>query len=58
MTWLWLMVPHGLEGFFRAIGRPRSAGEAPPEPFARPADVIDIERIWGFAPPRGDAAGA
>ena len=56
MTWLWLMVPHGLEGFFRAIGRPRGAGEAASEPFARPDDVIDIERVWGFAAPRGAAS--
>ena len=51
ISWIWLLVPNGLEDFFAAIGRPRSAGEAAPPPFARPADVLDIERRAGFAPP-------
>lgn len=51
ISWIWLLVPNGLEGFFAAIGRPRSAGDAAPPPFVRPADVLEIERRAGFAPP-------
>ena len=51
ISWIWLLVPNGLEDFFAAIGRPRSAGEPPPPPFPRPADVAEIERRAGFAPP-------
>jgi hypothetical protein len=40
--------PHGLEHFFEAIGRPRHAGEPAPAPFARPADVVAIERSLGL----------
>ena len=49
ITWLWLIVPNGLEDFFRLIGRPRRDGEPDPEPFARPADVLEIERQTVFA---------
>ena len=33
----------GLDDFFARIGRPRKPGEPAPEPFARPADVEQIE---------------
>ena len=49
LTFVWLIVPNGLEDFFRLIGRPRRDGEPDPEPFARPADVLDIERRTVFA---------
>lgn len=49
ITWMWLIVPNGLEDFFRLIGRPRRDGEPGPEPFARPADVLEIERRTVFA---------
>ena len=39
---LWILAPHGLEEFFRLVGRPRRAGEPTPEPFPRPADVLEI----------------
>src|SRR5262245_47299529 len=48
LVMLWVITPPGLEGFFKAIGRPRSEGQAAPEPFARPADVIAIERSLGM----------
>ncbi len=48
MTLLWLIMPGGLEDFFAAIGRKRTAGEPAPEPFARPADVQAIERRTVF----------
>jgi hypothetical protein len=51
MTFLWLLLPNGLEDFFQAIGRPRHTGEPTPAPFPRPADVLAIERRTVFAPP-------
>jgi len=45
----WLVLPNGLEDFFRGIGRPRIAGEPDPTPFPRPADVLEIERRTVFA---------
>jgi quercetin dioxygenase-like cupin family protein len=55
MSWMWLLIPNGLESFFRAIGRPRTPGAPDPTPYPRPADVLDIEKRWGFAPPRAAA---
>jgi quercetin dioxygenase-like cupin family protein len=49
LRWVWLIVPNGLEDFFQAIGRPRAEGEPAPPPFARPADVLEIERRTVFA---------
>jgi quercetin dioxygenase-like cupin family protein len=48
LVMLWVITPHGLEDFFKAIGRPRAVGEAAPEPFARPTDVIALERSLGM----------
>jgi hypothetical protein len=48
---LWVMTPNGLEDFFAAIGRPKHPGQPAPEPFPRPADVLEIERRTVFAPP-------
>lgn len=54
LEFMWLMTPNGLEDFFEAIGRPKSLGESAPEPFPRPADVLEIERRTVFAPKAGD----
>jgi quercetin dioxygenase-like cupin family protein len=48
LVMLWVITPPGLEDFFAAIGRPRTPGEPAPPPFARPADVIGIERAMGM----------
>ena len=48
LVMMWIVAPHGLEHFFKAIGRPRRPGEAAPEPFARPTDVVAIERALGM----------
>jgi quercetin dioxygenase-like cupin family protein len=48
LVMLWVITPPGLEDFFKAIGRPRAAGEQAPPPFARPADVVAIERALGM----------
>lgn len=50
LQFLWLMTPNGLEDFFAAIGRPKTPGQPAPEPFPRPADVLEIERRTVFAP--------
>lgn len=47
---LWILAPHGLEEFFRLIGRPRQAGEPAPEPFPRPENVLEIEAATVFKP--------
>jgi len=44
----WTMTPPGLETYFRKIGRPRKAGEAPPAPFDPPKAADDIQRETGF----------
>ncbi len=50
----WLVLPNGLEDFFRGIGRPRSENGDDPTPFPRPADVLQIERQTVFAAPLTD----
>lgn len=54
LTFLWLMLPGGLETFFARIGRPRAEGDPPPAPFPRPADVLQIEAetVFGRLAPR------
>ncbi len=48
MTFLWLFMPGGLDGFFAEIGRPRSPGEPAPEPFPRPGNIAEIEQRTVF----------
>jgi len=48
LVMMWVIAPAGLEDFFAAIGRPRAEGEAAPEPFARPDDVVAVERLMGM----------
>jgi quercetin dioxygenase-like cupin family protein len=55
LTFLWLLLPNGLEDFFKAIGRPRQEGEPAPPNFARPADVLEIQRRTVFAEPTPDS---
>lgn len=51
MTFVWLLLPGGLDDFFAQIGRPKEPGRPAPEPFPRPADVEEIERrtVFGWA---------
>jgi len=48
LVMLWVIAPPGLEDFFKAVGRPRVAGEPVPAPFQRPADVVAVERRLGM----------
>lgn len=48
LHWLWFIQPNGLEHFFEEIGRPMQPGEAAPEPFARPENVLEIEQRTAF----------
>jgi quercetin dioxygenase-like cupin family protein len=48
LVMMWVITPPGIEDFFAAIGRPRDAGEPPPAPFARPDDIVAIERARGM----------
>lgn len=48
LVMLWVIAQAGLERFFEAIGRPRRRGEPAPSPFARPGDVVAIERAMGM----------
>ena len=48
LVMLWMITPHGLEEFFKAIGRPRTPGEPAPAPFARPENVVAVEREMGM----------
>jgi quercetin dioxygenase-like cupin family protein len=43
MTFLYLMMPGGLDQFFAEIGRERIPGQPTPEPFPRPDNVAEIE---------------
>jgi mannose-6-phosphate isomerase-like protein (cupin superfamily) len=54
MRLLWFISPPGLEDWFRAIGRPRRAGEPLPAPFDRPADVEMIQAQQRFIRPSED----
>ena len=51
MRLLWFIAPAGLEDWFRAIGRPRRAGESLPPPFERPANVEMIQAQQRFIRP-------
>ncbi|MDP6573414.1 MAG: cupin domain-containing protein [Rhodospirillales bacterium] len=46
------ILPAGLEDYFEAVGRPRRAGEAAPQPFPRPDNVLEIERNTVFKDPK------
>ena len=48
----WVFMPPGLEDWFAAIGRPRTAGEAMPEAFARPENVGDVQAKMRFLAPK------
>jgi quercetin dioxygenase-like cupin family protein len=51
LTFIWILMPGGLDEFFEAIGRPKGEGELPPAPFPRPLDVQAIEQrtVFGWA---------
>lgn len=58
MTFLWLMMPGGLDRFFAEIGRPRTPGDPAPAPFPRPDNVAEIEArtVFGWTDKSFDKA--
>ena len=56
MTFLWILTPGGLDRFFAEIGRPRTPSQPAPEPFARPANIAEIEArtVFGWTDQRYD----
>lgn len=56
MTFLWLLMPGGLDLFFAEIGRQRAPSEPAPEPFPRPANIAEIEArtVFGWTDKRYD----
>lgn len=59
MTFVWILMPGGLDEFFAAIGRPRAEGEEAPMPFPRPDNVAEIERntVFGWTDPNSGNGG-
>ena len=43
MTFLWILLPGGLDRFFAEIGRPMRPGDPEPAPFPRPDNIAEIE---------------
>ena len=43
MTFLWILLPGGLDRFFAEIGRPMTPGDPAPAPFPRPENIAEIE---------------
>ena len=58
LVMMWVITPPGLEDFFKAIGRPRTPGDAAPAPFARPENVVEVERAMGMNDTRPWPGGA
>jgi quercetin dioxygenase-like cupin family protein len=48
LVMLYVISPSGLEDFFKKIGKERQPGNPAPEPFARPEDIVAIERSMGM----------
>ncbi|AZR84111.1 Uncharacterized conserved protein%2C contains double-stranded beta-helix domain [Bordetella pertussis] len=50
LSFFWILMPGGLDDFFRQIGRMRQPGEPAPQSFARPADIdrIEANTVFGW----------
>lgn len=48
LSFVFLLMPGGLDDFFAQIGRPKTQGEHAPAPFPRPDDIAQIERTSVF----------
>ena len=46
-----VVLPPGLENWFRGLGRPREVGQPMPEAFERPKDIKKLMEKVGVAPP-------
>jgi len=49
LSFMWFLMPGGIEEFFESVGRVRHPGDPTPEPFARPDNVQEIEARTVFA---------
>lgn len=49
LTFLWLLMPSGIEKFFSRIGRVRRPEDEAPPPFPRPENIAQIEAETVFA---------
>src|SRR5476651_287403 len=56
LKFVWFFTPPGLEQVVEAAGKPRRAGEAPPEAIARPANIAEVLESAGYATPEQIAA--
>src|SRR3712207_6455420 len=56
MTFLWILLPGGLDRFFAEIGRPMRPGDPEPAPFPRPDNIAEIEArtVFGWTDKRYD----
>lgn len=59
LTFVWFIMPGGLDAFFEAIGRPRRPGDTTPAPFPRPENIAEIEArsVFGWTDNRFDKSG-
>ena len=48
----WVFMPPKLEEWFRAIGKPRKAGDPEPEPFPRPPNTDEAMAFQKFVKPK------
>ena len=51
LKFVWFFTPPGLEKVIEAAGRPRKAGETPPESIERPANMPEVLKDAGYATP-------
>jgi len=49
LTFMWFLMPGGIEEFFASVGRVRHPGDPTPVPFARPENVKEIEARTVFS---------
>lgn len=55
LSFFWILMPGGLDDFFRQIGRPRFVDQQAPAPFARPENIAEIEANTVFGCVKGES---
>ena len=56
MKFVWFFTPPGLEQVVEAAGKPRKAGDTPPQSIERPANIAEVLKGAGYATPEEIAA--